>query len=167
MVYRKISEDLKTRAIILYDQDLIPDNISNLLGISTRSLSRWRGNQAAYGSVIPPPTYRSGRSRILDAEQVLLVSEQLERAPELYLDETQDWVALKMQTVISQSALAELIHDVGFSYEMLHKAAAEQDQVARTGFREWARGYMTADMVITADESSKNNRTIFDGGVDG
>ena len=75
MVYRKISEDLKNRAIILYDQGLIPDDISKLLEISNRSLSRWRSNQETYGSVIPPLTYRSGRSRILDAEQVLSVSE--------------------------------------------------------------------------------------------
>ncbi|KAF9642398.1 hypothetical protein BDM02DRAFT_3264478 [Thelephora ganbajun] len=128
MVYRKISEDLKNRAIILYYQGLIPDDISKLLGISNRSLSRWRSNQAAYGSVIPPPMYRSGRLRILDAEQVLSVSEQLERAPELYLDEIQDWIALTMQSVISRSALAELIQDAGFSYKMLHKAAAERDE---------------------------------------
>jgi len=161
MVYRKISEDLKNRAITLYDQGLIPDDISNLLGISTRSLARWRSNQAVYGSIIPPPTYRSGRLRILDAEQVLSISEQLERAPELYLDEIQDLVALKLQTVISRSALAELIRDAGFSYKMLHKAAAERDEVARTEFREWARDYATVKMVVTADESSKNNRTIF------
>lgn len=161
MVYRKISEDLKNRAIILYDQGLIPDDISRLFGISTRSLSRWKDNQLTYGSVIPPPTYRSGRPRILDAEQVLSISEQLERAPELYLDEIQDWVALTMEIVISRSALTELIKDAGFSYKMLHKAAAERDEVARAEFRDWARDYVTADMVVTADESSKNDRTIF------
>ena len=161
MVYRKISEDLRNRAIILYDRGLIPDDISGLLGISARSLSRWRSNRAAYGSFIPPPTYRSGRPRVLDAEQVLSVSEQLERAPELYLDEIQDWIALTMQTAISRSALAELIRDAGFSYKMLHKAAAERDEAERVEFRDWAHNYVTADMVVTADESSKNDRTIF------
>jgi hypothetical protein len=98
--------------------------------------------------------------------QVLSVSEQLERAPELYLDEIQDWIALTMQTTISRSALAESIQGAGFSYKMLHKAAAERDEVTRMEFRDCARDYVAADMVVTADESSKNNRTIFDGGVD-
>ena len=115
----------------------------------------------AYGSFIPPPTYRSGRPRVLDAKQVLSILEQLERAPELYLNEIQDWIALMMQTAISQSALAELIQDAGFLYKMLHKAAAEQDEAEQVEFRDWACNYVTADMVVTTDESSKNNRTIF------
>ena len=67
-------------------------------------------------------------------KQVLSILEQLERAPELYLDEIQDWVALTMEIVISRSALTELIKDAGFSYKMLHKAAAEQDEVAQAEF---------------------------------
>ena len=161
MVYRKISEDIKIRAITLYSEGYIPGDVSKLLGVSTRSLSRWASYQEACGSVILPPTYRSGRPRILDAKQVLSVSEQLERAPELYLDEIQDWVALATKTAISRSALAELIRDAGFSYKMLHKAAAERDEVTRQEFRDWARDYVTAEMVVTADESSKNDRTIF------
>ena len=101
MVYRKISDDLKQRAIILYRQGLLPRDISRLLGISPRSLSRWRGLQDACGSVVPPPTHSASHPRILDAKQVLSVTEQLERAPELYLDEIQDWVALMMQMAIS------------------------------------------------------------------
>lgn len=66
-----------------------------------------------------------------------------------------------MQTAISRSALAELIWDAGFSYKMLHKAAAERDKATRMEFRDWAYDYVTADMVVTADESSKNDRTIF------
>ena len=66
-----------------------------------------------------------------------------------------------MEIVISRSALTELIKDAGFSYKMLHKAAAERDEVARAEFQDWAQDYVTADMVVTADESSKNDRTIF------
>ena len=66
-----------------------------------------------------------------------------------------------MRTAISRSALAELIRDAGFSYKMLCKAAAERDEVTRDKFRDWAHDYVTADMVVTTDESSKNDRTIF------
>jgi hypothetical protein len=103
----------------------------------------------------------AGRPRILDGGQVLSICEQLNRAPEMYLDEVQDWVALTMQTSISKSALSELIRDAGYSFKMLHKAASERNEEERAAFRDWARDFVTMEMVITADESSKDNRTIF------
>ena len=161
MVFRKISKDVKDRAIDLHYQGLILHDIRDLLGISLRSLSRWKRNQEVYGSTLPPPTHLAGRPRILSGEQVLSICEQLNRAPEMYLDEIQDWVALTTQTSISKSALSELIQDAGYSFKMLHKAASERDEEERAAFRNWAGDFVTADMVVTADESSKDNRTIF------
>ena len=161
MVFRKISKDIKDRAIDLHYQGLIPQDICDLLGISSRSLSRWRHNQETHGSTLPPPTHTAGRPRILNGEQVLSICEQLNRAPEMYLDEIQDWIALTMQTSVSKSALSELIRDAGYSFKMLHKAASERDEEERAIFRDWARDFVTAEMVVTADESSKDNRTIF------
>jgi transposase len=161
MVFRKISKDMKDRVIDLHYQGLVPQDICDLLGISPRSLSRWRHNQDLYGSSLPPPTHTAGRPRILSGEQVLSVCKQLNRAPEMYLDEIQDWVALTMQTSISKSALSMLIQDAGYSFKMLHKAASERDEEERAMFRSWADDTVTAEMVVTADESSKDNRTIF------
>lgn len=79
----------------------------------------------------------------------------------MYLDEIQDWIALTMQTSISRSALTELIQDAGCLFKMLHKAASERDEEERAAFRDWARNFVTMDMVITADESGRGNRTIF------
>ena len=161
MVFRKISKDVKDRALDLCYQGLVPQDICDLLGVSSRSLSRWRHNQDLYGSTLPPPTRTAGRPRILSGEQVLSICEQLNRAPEMYLDEIQDWIALTMQTSISKSALSTLIQDAGYSFKMLHKAASERDEEERAMFRSWARDTVTAEMVVTADESSKDNRTIF------
>jgi len=41
-----------------------------------------------------------------------------------------------METVISQSTFAELIHNAGFPYQMLRKATAERDEVSRMEFPE-------------------------------
>ena len=101
--------------------------------------------------------YMAGHPRILNGKQVLSVCEQLDRAPEMYLDEIQDWVALTMQTSISKSALSELIQDAGYSFKMLHKAASEQDEEERAMFRSWARDFVMMEMVVTADESSKDD----------
>ena len=97
MVFCKISKDIKDRAIDLHYQGLIPQDVRDLLGISTRSPSRWRRNHEDHGSTLPPPTYMAGRPRILNSEQVLSIREQIDRAPEMYLDEIQDWVALTAQ----------------------------------------------------------------------
>ena len=161
MVFRKISKGVKDQAINLIHQGLIPQDICDLLGISPRSLSRWGFNYELHGSTHPPLTYMAGRPQILDGDQVLSISEQLERAPEMYLDEIQDWVALTMETSISKVALCELIRDAGYTFKMLHKAASEQDEEERAAFRGWANDSVTAEMVVTADESSKDNRTIF------
>ena len=50
----------------------------------------------------------------------------IEEAPEAFLDEIQDWLALVHDVGISQSALHENIWDCGLTYKMLWKAAAER-----------------------------------------
>ena len=79
----------------------------------------------------------------------------------MYLDEIRDWIALTMETSISKSVLSELIQDVGYSFKMLHKAASERDEEERATFRDWACNFVTMEMVVTADKSSKDNRMIF------
>lgn len=161
MVFRKISKDIKDQAIDLLSQGLIPDDICYLLGISPKSLSRWAHNQESHGSTVPPFSYLTGRPRILNGEEVLSIQEQLKGAPEMYLDEIQDWTALTIQASISKSALSKLIRDAGLSFKMLHKAASERDEEQRAAFRNWACDSVTIDMIVTADESSKDNRTVF------
>lgn len=79
----------------------------------------------------------------------------------MYLDEIQDWIAVTQDMEISKSALHTLIRDAGITYKMLRKAAAERDEEARHKWRGFIRENVIASMVITADESSKDDRTIF------
>ena len=44
---------------------------------------------------------------------------------------------------------------------MLHKAASERDEGKWATFWDWACDFVTAEMVVMADESSKDNRNIF------
>jgi transposase len=76
----------------------------------------------------PPLMHMTGCPRSFDSEQVFSICEQLNRAPEMYLDEVQDWVALTMQMSISKTALSLLIRDAGYSFKMLHRAASERDE---------------------------------------
>jgi len=163
MVYRYISEDIKNRVIFLLDSGDLPDeyDVAEIFGVSERSISRWRSNIEHYGSVIPPSNPSRGRPRILNADQTHDLFTLLQEAPEMYLDEIQDWVAIAHELSISKTALHVLIHDVGISYKVLRKAASERDEVAREEFRQFSRDNLVASMIITVDESSKDGRTIF------
>lgn len=79
----------------------------------------------------------------------------------MYLDELQDWVAISHKLDISKTALHVLICNIGILYKVLRKAASERDEVAQEEFREFARNNLVASMIITADESSKDDHTIF------
>lgn len=71
-----------------------------------------------------------------------------------------------MQTTISRSALAELMQDAGFSYKMLHKAAAERDEAMWIEFRDWAYDYMTADMSLLTSPARTPVRSFVSGSID-
>ena len=165
MPYRAISQDLKERVLFLLDKDIGPDDfeldIAEIFGVSPRSIRRWQKNVDLYGSVIPPKNHLQGRPRILNGNQTHDLLTLLEEAPEMYLDEIQDWVAISHDLSISKSTLDLIIRDAGFSYKMISKAAAERDEVAREAFKVWAKENLLASMIVTADESSKDGRTIF------
>jgi transposase len=161
MVFRKISPDMKERALSLYFQGHIPKDICHIFGFSEKSLRRWREHTYVHGNVIPPPAYLQGRPRKLNSDQISDLMDHLLVNPDLYLDEIQTWVAVHQEVGISSSSLARLIEDVGFSYKFLHKAAAERDEAEREEFRAWARETLVPEMIVAADESSKDDRTIY------
>ncbi|KAK6988756.1 hypothetical protein R3P38DRAFT_2572883 [Favolaschia claudopus] len=108
----------KVRALWLLDNGYVTEEVSDLLGVSTRSIARWRHNVAnySYGSVIPPRDPMQGRPRILNALQTDSVLELVEQFPELYyLDEIMDWIAITHDIGISRSAVQELISDIGIT----------------------------------------------------
>ncbi|KAF9441937.1 hypothetical protein P691DRAFT_614019, partial [Macrolepiota fuliginosa MF-IS2] len=49
MVHRRISPDLKQRALQLLDQEISPKAIAEVLGVSTKSIERWRVNYERLG----------------------------------------------------------------------------------------------------------------------
>ena len=125
MVFCEISKDIKDWAADLYSHGFIPDDVCYLLKISPRSLSRWVHNQEACGFTVSPLTYLAGHLCILNSEEVLLICKQLNKAPEMYLDEIWDGIAFAMQASILKITLSKLIQDVGFLFKMLHKVVSE------------------------------------------
>ena len=125
MVYRHISDDIKYRALWLWNNNYVKEDICGILGISESSLYRWRENLADYDSIAPPPNPNRGRPRILNTDMTHDLYTLLEEAPELYLDEVQEWLAVTYDTGISISALHQNLKDAGLSYKLLQKAASK------------------------------------------
>ncbi|KAF9241396.1 hypothetical protein BU15DRAFT_44929 [Melanogaster broomeanus] len=65
MVYRKISTDMKQRALELLEIGWEVDEVTEALGMSSRSINRWADNYEEHGRVDPPSVLR-GRPRLLN-----------------------------------------------------------------------------------------------------
>ncbi|EGO02438.1 hypothetical protein SERLA73DRAFT_35899, partial [Serpula lacrymans var. lacrymans S7.3] len=125
-------------------------DICNIFGIFERSLCHWQANQEAFGSVAPPMYPTQGRPYILGANQAKRIYLLLEDTPEMYLDKIQDWLALAHDVHILKTALFEHIRDVGLTYKVLQKAAAERDKIWR---KEWLKDintHFTASHLVAA-----------------
>ncbi|EGO28168.1 hypothetical protein SERLADRAFT_366048 [Serpula lacrymans var. lacrymans S7.9] len=161
MPYRQISKDIKERTFWLIEHNYIPSDICNIFGIFERSLCHWQANQEAFGSVAPPMYPTQGRPYILGANQAKRIYLLLEDTPEMYLDKIQDWLALAHDVHILKTALFEHIRDVGLTYKVLQKAAAERDKIWR---KEWLKDintHFTASQFAMIDKTSKDDRTIY------
>ena len=160
MVFRHISKDIKNRTLFLLENDYIPADVAETLGVSERSISRWANNLEAFGSVIPPPNPLRGRPRILKPDMTIDLVTLVAEAPDMYLDEIQDWVALVHDVGISKTTLHENIRDCGMTYKVLHKAAAERDEEARVQWKADMQANWVAKQCIMVDETSKDDQTL-------
>jgi transposase len=161
MVYRHISKDLKERALWLISHEYAPEDISELFDISSRSITRWKQNNRLYGSVIPPPNPMQCRPRILNSDMTHDLYTLLEEAPEMYLSEIQEWIALAFEVHISRAALHLNIRDAGISFKLLRRAAAERDEDLRQEWKNEVNAHFMASQMVFVDETSKDDRTIY------
>jgi hypothetical protein len=85
----------------------------------------------------------------------------LEEAPEMYLSEIQDWIALMFEVHISRTALHLNIRDAGLSFKLLRRAAAERDEDLRQEWKQDVNAHFIASQMVFIDETSKDERTIY------
>jgi transposase len=161
MVFRAISNDIRERVLWLIDHGYAAPDICEIFGISDRSLCHWQQNTLLYGSPLPPPPLQRGRQRILNPEVTHDLYTLAEEAPELFLNEIQDWLAVVHDVRLSKTALFENIRDAGITYKLLRRAAAERDDDARTEWMEEVNSQFVAQQLVFVDESSKDDRTIY------
>jgi transposase len=159
MVNRKISPDMKQRALQLIDEGWELAEVADVLGVSSKSIECWAHHYETHGCVDPPSALR-GRPWIINAQVIDELHELIRETPSLFLDEIADWLALYHDMPISTTALHKNLHNLGLTYKLLRKAAAERDDIARSEWLLEITTLYTTDQLVVLDETSKDDRTI-------
>jgi hypothetical protein len=94
------------------------------------NLYHWKANQLDYSGIIPPTNPFRGHPRILNVDQTHNLLALLAEAPEMYLNEIMDWVALYLDAAISRTTLHMLINDNSLTYKILWCATSERHEEA-------------------------------------
>ncbi len=81
----------------------------------------------------------------------------LEEAPEMYLSEIQDWIALSHEVHISKATLHLNIHDAGITFKLLCRAAAEHDEDLQQEWMQNVNANFVASQMVFVDETSKDD----------
>jgi transposase len=161
MVFRKISPELKEHTIWLWENHYLTKEIEEITGVSIRSVQRWRDNLDQYGSVLLPRNPLQGCPSMLTGEELHEMLSKVNAEPWMFLDEIQEWVTLTTEKAISPQRIHQILRDVGFTFKILRKQAAECNEDWRAEFRLWSRENLTVSQIIAIDESSKDDRTLF------
>ena len=112
MVFRKISKDIKDRAMHLYSTGWLPFDIVKVLGVSERSFWRWRKNLAVRGTVLSQPLPVPGRRPILTTTAAQDLYNLLEEYPSMYLDEIQQWLIIAHDIGMAKSTFHQNLRDL-------------------------------------------------------
>ena len=137
------------------------EEIEEILMVNGRSLRRWRRNYEIHGTGIPPRNPLQGRPPKLFTEQIQFLMQTVTTNPALYLDELQEIMGLEYDVALSRSRIHRLVEDAGLSLKKLRRCAAERDEEQRAEFLHYVSTNFSAEMVISVDESSKDDRTIY------
>lgn len=162
MPYRKIDKGLKERAVQLYEHyNWYPDDLADVFGFSERSFYRWLHNFRSHGSVDRTEEPLRGRPHILNAFMMQDLYNLVSEAPDIYLDEIQEWFLIAHDVGISISALHYNLKDAGLTLKIMTKAASERDEARRQEYMDYARNNWVASQLVFVDETSKDDRTIY------
>ena len=124
MVYRKISPDMKQRALQLLDEGWDMEDVAV-------SIRRWSDNHCDIHGRVDSPSVLRGCPQILNSQMVSDLHDLIRENPTLFLDEIGEWLALYHDQPISTTALHDNLWELGLTHKILRRAAAERDDIAR------------------------------------
>ena len=164
MVNRRISSDLKERALDLWNTGWDVEEICYAFHVSPRSLYRWRELFEELGSVTKPPSPLCRHDRIIGLAALTASKEVYANDPSVMLNELMWHLAIHHDTVISKSALQATLVRAGLTRKVLQKIANERDEVRRADYRGCIRDPNnfsgTGMEFVAVDESSKDEQSL-------
>jgi hypothetical protein len=80
--------------------------------------------------------------------------------PSLLLNKIGKWHVIYHDQPISTTALHDNLKDLGLTYKLLKRAAAEQDNTYQAEWLQNVTANYTTDQLVFLDKSSKDDRTI-------
>ena len=117
MVHRKISNDMKERAIyLLMEAGWEMESIAEALGVSARSIERWEENYITHGWANPPRSFMR-HPKLLTADTI----ENIQEFARILLDVIKEWLALYHDQPISTTALYMNLQDLALTHERLKR----------------------------------------------
>ena len=164
MVNRRISSDIKTRALQLWQAGWSVEDVCYTLHVSPSSLYRWQNTLDDFESVIKPHSSLHGRHRIIDLAALTAIKKLYYHNPSIMVGELQWHLAIEHDIPISISALQATLDRAGLTRKILQKIASERNEASRAAFRACLRDpdnfSGTAMEFVTIDESSKDERSL-------
>ncbi|KAJ6512594.1 hypothetical protein C8R45DRAFT_812659 [Mycena sanguinolenta] len=150
MVNRRISSDIKERALDLWNSGWTSEDICYIFHVSPRSLYRWRAIFEEFSTVTKPPSHLRGHERLISLAVLNAAKAVFFHDASVMLDELQWYLAIHHDVAISISALQATLVRAGLTRKMLQKIAVERDESSKDE-RTLARHYGRSPIGLPAE----------------
>ncbi|KAF9492130.1 hypothetical protein BDN71DRAFT_1343304, partial [Pleurotus eryngii] len=128
-MYRKISADVKTAAIHLYEKGLIPlEDILDCCGFSRRTFFRTLSLWRTTGSIQRNTYALRGRPRLLAPDDLQYLIRLVRHRPDWFLDELGDMLAENRFIAVHFSTICRELTRAGYSLKKLKRIASERSE---------------------------------------
>jgi transposase len=133
--------------------------ISRDLGVTAKTVRKYRLNMNAFSGPIAPRCVRIGRPPLLKQCHIDALVELLHGKPTSYIDEMRDFLYDEYDVKVSLTTLGDQLKALRWSRKAASKAARERHEGLRRAFRARCQQIYRPDQIICLDESACNERT--------
>ncbi|KAF8235255.1 hypothetical protein L208DRAFT_1258044, partial [Tricholoma matsutake] len=129
-------------ALQLIDEGWEMAEVVEVLNVSSKSIRCWDHHYEIHGCAIED------------------LHELIHETPSLFLEQIGEWLALYHDLPISTTTLHDNLWELGLTFKLLWKAAAEWDEVSQAEWLLKITNFYTADQFVVLDESSKDGKIM-------
>ena len=144
--------------LLLNETDDSTASIATELGVTARTVRRWRLSFDLFGEAYAPSFTTKGRPRALTVAQERWLLDYLDDQPTVYLDELSLALHDAFDIEVSPRAVWDYLERNQWSRKVTHRRAREASQELRAAWRN-KTDYWSMDRLVFCDESALNEKT--------